>query len=91
LIPLILGLACDKARPVATSNFILLPAPDPMPAIVDGSPFECPECVPVNGQKMWKITERDFVSFKRKLKEYDKEVREYLRPLLGEPYNQEGK
>lgn len=90
MIPLTLGLACDKARPVATSNFILLPAPEVMPIILDGSPLACPECVTVNGQVMFKITERDFVAFKRKLKEFDKHVRFYLRPLLGEP-NEEKK
>lgn len=81
----ILGLACaENRRPVATSNFILLPAPDPMPALIDASPYECPECVAINGQKMWKITERDFVAIKRKLKEFRSEVK-YLRPLLGAP------
>lgn len=62
-----------------------------MPELIDGSPFECPECVQVNGQKMWKMTQRDFVAIKRKIKEFDKEVRQYLRPLLGEPYEPKGK
>lgn len=81
-IPLILGPACADRHRVTTSNFVLIPETDPMPAIVDGSPLPCPECELINGQPALKISERDFVSIKRKLLEYKKKEREYYRPLL---------
>lgn len=76
-----LGAACSAHRRIHDSHFILATRPTTRPATIDGSPKPCPECSPVNGQKMFKFTERDFIADKKKHIEKDDFIT-YLLDLL---------
>jgi len=77
-----LGQNCANAKKTASFSIILEKKPEVMPLIVDESPQLCPECKKVNGQKMWKITNRDFKSIKKKLEEQD-DFANYLIDIIG--------
>ena len=71
LIPSILGLGCGMHRLIVSPEFIVQKRPEKVPAMIDGSPKPCPECESVEGQRMWKMTERDFLQDKKKHIEKD--------------------
>lgn len=82
LILITFGLACAGRRPIANNLYVLAKRPDAKPQLQDKSPQLCPECVPTaQGQRMWKITERDFLMIKEKLVEQDDYI-EYLLDLI---------
>lgn len=75
------GLACAAKRPIVNPDYVLATRPFRMPELYDDSPYFCAECYKINNQKMWKITERDFLRIKEKLIEMDDYI-EYLLELL---------
>lgn len=79
---MILGLGCNHKRPIVSNQLVLLPRPTSRPAVVDKSPKPCPECTSVNGQKMWKFTERDFLLDKEKHLEKDDYI-DYLLEIIS--------
>lgn len=83
LIPMILGLACAVKKPLISSRYVIEVRPSSMPNIIDHSPHPCPECLKISDQKMFKITERDFLSIKEKIIELD-DYNTYLLELLAE-------
>ena len=77
-----LGQACSQGiGSIAPPKYIIDPAPDARPKMMDGSPLFCPECQPVSGERMWKFTERDFVAVKKKIKEQKLYI-EYLMSFI---------
>jgi len=71
LMMMTLGMNCAGIEHKADFSVVLEKKPELMPALVDGSPERCPECDSLNGQKMWKMTHRDFKIIKKKLAEQD--------------------
>lgn len=80
---MILGLACAAKKPLTSSRYVIEARPSSMPNIMDRSPHPCPECLKISDQKMFKITERDFLSIKEKIIELD-DYNTYLLELLAE-------
>lgn len=78
LILMILGVGCASHRAIIRPRYVMESRPVPRPTLIDHSPKPCPECLPINKQKMWKLTERDFVKIKVKLTELD----DYIQYLL---------
>lgn len=62
-------------------NLIIEKAPVAMPDLYDKSPQKCPECISLNEQEMLKITVRDFLRIKTKIRELD-DYRNYLMDIL---------
>lgn len=81
---LILGLGCSSTKKIVAPEFIILPRPEKRPEMLDASPKPCPECEPVNGQNMWKFTERDFLLDKKKHIEKDKYIDYLLKFFISE-------
>lgn len=78
---MILGTACGASSKPMRLNPIIEKAPMAMPDLYDKSPQKCPECTPVNDQEMLKMTVRDFLRIKTKIRELD-DYRNYLMDIL---------
>lgn len=77
-----LGTGCvNSQKRIQDSIYVLAERPQKVPLMIDGSPKPCPECASIDGQKMWKFTERDFKSDKEKHIEKDDYI-DYLLSLV---------
>lgn len=81
LILTILGLGCMNHRLIVKPDFMIQTRPQKLPKMLDGSPKICLECNSINGQVMYKFTEQDFLSDKKKHIEKDDYI-DYLLNLL---------